>query len=429
VAAPEDLQRRVADLESVIEVTSLITSSLDLREVLRLALLKAQNVLRAEASSILLWNPAARRLEFEVAHGEGGQALQGLKQVMTLELGQGIAGQVAQTRQSLLVADAMTDPRVERAVDAKTGYVTRSILAVPLVVQDRLVGVAEVLNPRAGAAFTPADLALFEAYCRPVAVAIENARLHQAMLEREREAQQLAAAAAMKESLLPQAPPADPLGRLLVAAKTIPSAAVGGDFYDFLGPAEGQILTLIGDVSGKGLPPALLMAKLISDFRLLAPRLQAPERILGAMNELLTVRAEGGMFATCLCLRLDLGAGRVDFSSAGHGPMIRRRQATGLAELVEAEAGSPLGILPDEPYTSGETDLAPGDTLLLATDGVVEARAPGGERFTYGRLLPVVAGIIANPSDLIEQVLAALKAFCGDAPRQDDVTLVALRRP
>lgn len=429
MAVPEDLQRRVADLESLMEVTMLVTSSLDLREVLRLALLKAQGVLRAEASSILLWNPTARRLEFEVAHGEGGETLQGLKQVVTLELGQGIAGQVAQTRQPLLVADATRDPRFEPAVDAKTGFVTRSILAVPLVVQDRLVGVAEVLNPRAGEAFTPADLTLFEAFCRPVAVAIENARLHQAMLERERETQQIAAAAAMKASLLPQAPPKDPLGRLLVAAKTIPSAAVGGDFYDFLSPSEGQVLALIGDVSGKGLPPALLMAKVISDFRLLAPRLQAPERILGAMNELLVVRAESGMFATCLCLRLDLGTGRVEFSSAGHGPMVRRRHTTGNAELVEAEAGSPLGILPDEQYTSGETDLAPGDTLLLATDGVVEARGPSGERFTYGRLLPVVAGIIANPADLIEEVLTALKTFCGEAPRQDDVTLVALRRP
>ncbi len=198
------LERRLRQLESLMEVSVLIGSSLDLTEVLNQVIQKAQAVLNAEAVSIMLLNEKTQKLEFEVALGEADITLETLKKKVALDLGQGIAGAVALTRLPELIPDAAADPRFFRDADKITGFKTRSLLAAPLIVRDKLIGVAEVLNPRARGRFTPEDLELFATYCRQVAVAIENARLHHVLLERQREQQQLEFAALVQQSFLPQ---------------------------------------------------------------------------------------------------------------------------------------------------------------------------------------------------------------------------------
>jgi GAF domain-containing protein len=199
----ERLEEKVRRLRSLIEVSAILSSSLDLDEVLRLVLEKAQSVTNGEASAILLYNPETKRLEFEVALGEKGGLIQSLRPKITLELGQGIAGTVAQTRRVEWVPDAARDPRVARTVDATTGFVTRNILAGPLWIRDRLVGVAEVMNLAQPERIGPDDLEIFGTFCQQVAVAIENAKLHRVLLERERERQQLEFASVVQESFLP----------------------------------------------------------------------------------------------------------------------------------------------------------------------------------------------------------------------------------
>jgi sigma-B regulation protein RsbU (phosphoserine phosphatase) len=200
------LARRLAQLHSLVEVSALIGSSLDLSEVLNGVMQKAKAVMEAEAASILLFNERTNKLEFEVAVGEGapGATLETLRKTIALDLGQGIAGAVALSRQPELIADVPSDPRFYKNADKITGFITRSMLAAPMIVRDKLVGVAEVLNPRHGGRFTPEDLELFSTYCRQAAVAIENARLHTVELERLREQQQLEFAAMVQQSFLPQ---------------------------------------------------------------------------------------------------------------------------------------------------------------------------------------------------------------------------------
>lgn len=197
------LEEKVQRLRALIETSAILTSSLDLDEVLRLVLEKAQSVANAEASAILLFNPATNKLEFEVALGEKGGLIQSLRPKITLELGQGIAGTVAKARRVEWVPDAANDPRVARSVDATTGFVTTNILCGPLTTQDRLVGVAEVMNLAHPERCGPDEMEIFAAFCQQVAVAIENARLHRALVEREREKQQLEFAAIVQQSFLP----------------------------------------------------------------------------------------------------------------------------------------------------------------------------------------------------------------------------------
>ncbi len=200
----ERLQEKIRRLHALIEVSAILNSSLDLDEVLRLVLEKAQAVTNAEASAILLYNPEINKLEFEVALGEKGGLIQSMRPKMTLELGQGIAGAVAKSRRAEWVPDAARDPRVARTVDATTGFVTKNILGGPLTIRDRLVGVAEVMNLAHPERIGPDDLEIFTTYCQQVAVAIENARLHKVLLERERERQQLEFAAVIQQSFLPE---------------------------------------------------------------------------------------------------------------------------------------------------------------------------------------------------------------------------------
>ena len=197
------LQEKVQRLRALIQTTAILTSSLDLDEVLRLVLEKAQVVANAEASAILLYNPATNKLEFEVALGEKGGLIQSLRPKMTLELGQGIAGTVAKTRRVEWVSDAANDPRVARSVDSATGFVTKNILCGPMTIQDRLVGVAEVMNLARPERCGPDEMEVFAAFCQQVAVAIENARLHKVLVEREREKQQLEFASVVQQSFLP----------------------------------------------------------------------------------------------------------------------------------------------------------------------------------------------------------------------------------
>jgi sigma-B regulation protein RsbU (phosphoserine phosphatase) len=199
----ERLQAKIVRLHGLIETAALITSSLELEDVLRLVLERAQEVANAEASSILLYNPATERLEFEVALGEKGGLLQSLRKQITFALGQGIVGTVAQTREPIWVADAATDPRVAKQVDANTGFITRNILCAPLLVHDRLIGVAEVMNLAHPERCAPDDVEIFASFCRQVAIAIENARLHRDLIAQERERQQLEFASVIQQSFLP----------------------------------------------------------------------------------------------------------------------------------------------------------------------------------------------------------------------------------
>ena len=198
------LKRRLGQLASLMEVSVLIGSSLELTQVLNQVMEKAKAVMNAEVASILLWNERTNKLEFEVAVGESNLPVETLRKKIVLDLGQGIAGAVAVSRVPELIPDAWEDPRFYREADQATGFRTRAMLAAPLVVRDRLIGVAEVINRRGGGAFTAEELDLFATYCRQAAVAVQNARLHTVLLERQRAQQELEFAALVQQSFLPE---------------------------------------------------------------------------------------------------------------------------------------------------------------------------------------------------------------------------------
>jgi sigma-B regulation protein RsbU (phosphoserine phosphatase) len=420
----EALQAKVATLSSLIEVSIIVNSTLDLDSVLSLVMEKAQAVMEAEASSVMLINEKTGMLEWEVALGE--VSAQVMKKIQ-LRVGEGIAGWVAQSGQPLIVPDVNKEPRFSKRSDEATGFKTRSILAAPLKVKDRIIGVAEVINPLHGKAFTEDDLDLFSTFSRQVALAIENARMHRAMLEKQKLDQQLEAARTIQESFMPQAFPQDSQGRFEVAAKSIPATQIGGDFFDFMMFENDTLGLVVGDVSGKGVPAALYMARLVSDFRVTSQRYRDPAVTLATMNEILVERGRRGMFVTLQYAQLDVVTGKVHFATGGHLPVYWLKGDGSNGDFISSGGGAPLGITPETQFVPKSLQLAPGDYLVSFTDGVVEAKNFDMEQFTMQRLKNLLNRQWPSPKELVEHVVEAVRQFTQKMPQQDDLTVVALK--
>lgn len=300
-------------------------------------------------------------------------------------------------------------------------------IVVPLVAQGELIG-ALYLGPRlSDQEYSSDDRKLLSTLAAQAAPAIRVAQLvrEQAaeIQARERLEQEMRVATMIQQQFLPHELPKLPGWQ--VAAHYAPARAVGGDFYDFIALPGDRIGVVVGDVTGKGVPAALLMARTQSVLRSEAPHLASPGAVLARANEILLPEMPARMFVTCLYLVIEPATGRVTYANAGHNlPVVRGRD--GVVEL--RATGMPLGLLPDRTYDEKEASLAPGQTVLLYSDGIDEAHAPDGEMFGLPRVRELMA-TEATGSELIDHLLDSLHAFVGrDWDQEDDITLVALDR-
>lgn len=416
------LRERVDNLSRLMEVTALISSTLDLDEVLQRVMRLAKEIMGAEAASVMLWNEAEQCLEFQTSVGDVG-----VEELRTIRVpkGMGIAGSVMETAQPLLVADVRRDARFFAKADEKTGFVTRSILAAPLIVHDRVIGVGEVLNHMDGRPFTELDLQLFFSFCRQVAVAIENARLHKAEVRRHLLDQQMEMAASIQKSFLPAALPVDGAGRFELGAFSRSAQEVGGDLYCVTSLPDGRLGACVGDVSGKGIPAALYMARVVSEFRLFCAGGASAGEVLEALNLSLSQGGMRGMFVTFAYVVLNPASGTLHVANAGHLPLLLAEKGGG-ARFVGGAVGPPIGMLGKALYREETFGLAPGDAVLLYSDGIVEARGKDRELFGEERLLAAGAAAPRGAAGLLAGVHGAVERFTREAPQADDMTMVSL---
>lgn len=417
------LNARVEALTSLIEVSIIINSTLNLDNLIRLVMEKAQSVMKAEASSVMIIDEEKNVLLCPVALGEVGEKVQNIE----LEMDKGIAGWVATHGEPQIVPDVLKDPRFNPKVDEETGFHTRSILACPLKVKDRIIGVAEVINRTDGKAFDEEDLELFSTFCRQVAMAIENARIHQLEIERKKIEQQLEAAKFIQQSFMPKDYPLSAKKQFEVAARSLPATSVGGDFYDFFEFNEDTIGFTVGDVSGKGIPAALFMARMISDFRLYTKLHHDPAKVLAVMNKDLFARSQRGMFVTSLYGVLMASTGDFIFANAGHLPFIRITEKRKAPELLNSGKGIPLGIRPDFTINQEILKLDKGDMIVSITDGVIEAKNVSGEAFSLERVMEIVARSKPNVEDVVQSLFNEIQSFSNKVLQHDDLTIVAVK--
>jgi serine phosphatase RsbU (regulator of sigma subunit)/anti-sigma regulatory factor (Ser/Thr protein kinase) len=300
-------------------------------------------------------------------------------------------------------------------------------LAVPLVSQGELVGLLN-LGPRlSDQDYSTDDRKLLNSLAAQAAPALQVAQLVRRQeaeaRSRERIEQELRVATLIQQNFLPKKLPDLPGWQ--ISAYYRPAREVGGDFYDFVELPDGHIGLVIGDVTDKGVPAAMVMAATRSVLRASAARVVSPGEVLGRVNELMCPDMPAKMFVTCLYGVLEPATGRFRFANAGHNlPYVRT--AEGTTEL--RATGMPLGLLPGIVYEETEAILEPGQVMLLHSDGVAEAHSAESEMFGFPRLLDVV-GSRQDKGEVIDRVLTELDRFTPQGwEQEDDITLVSLTR-
>ena len=301
------------------------------------------------------------------------------------------------------------------------------VLTVPLVSSGSLIGLIN-LGPRLSERdYSSEDRRLLNAlagYAAPAMRVGQLVRQQEAEARnRERIEQELKIAQIIQQQFLPKTVPDLPSWH--VAAFYRPARTVGGDFYDFIPLPDGRVMFVVGDVTDKGIPAALVMASTHALLRGAAPRLVSPGAVLAHVNDLLCADIPAHMFVTCLALVLDPLSGKVEFANAGHDvPYVRT--GSGVAEL--RARGMPLGLMPGMEYEEKTFQFQPGDCALLHSDGLAEAHAPDREMFGFPRVADL-AGRGPSGEELIDLCLTELAAFTGpEAEQEDDITLVCLER-
>jgi serine phosphatase RsbU (regulator of sigma subunit)/anti-sigma regulatory factor (Ser/Thr protein kinase) len=300
-------------------------------------------------------------------------------------------------------------------------------ICVPLVSQGELIGLLNLGPRRSEQGYSADDRRLLTTLATQAAPALRVAQLAQQQqieaAQRERIDQELRVARVIQETLLPKEVPA--LEGWQITPYWQPARAVSGDLYDFIQYPDGKMGIVIADVTDKGVPAALVMATSRSILRARAEKAQSPGAVLAQVNDLLCPDIPAKMFVTCLYAVLDPLSGLLRYANAGQNlPYLRT--STGLVEL--RARGMPLGLMPGMSYEEKEITFAPGDTLLLSSDGLVEAHNPERDMFGFPRLKKLKAAPNSE-TPLVEQLLHALNEFTGAGYEQeDDITLLVIER-
>ncbi len=413
----KDMEKKVEYLKRLMEMSALLSSTLELDDLISLVTERAKSHLKAEGCSILFYNKETNRLEFKGAICENGKGSGIQQKEGTLEIGQGIAGSVAETLQPVFIEDVQTDSKFHQEADRFSGFPIRSLMAMPLVGRSGLIGVVEILNPRK----EDYDPEIAQLLARQFATAIESSLFHREALERERLKQELDIASTLQKSFLPESSTFR-TGDLSVSAVTLSAEKVGGDLYDFIERDGNRVGILIGDVSGKGISAALYMAKFSSDFKYVSRLADSPSLALNRLN-LSLLKSPRGMFLTCIYLLVDIATGAAQLSVAGHPPFLWITK--GQMKVMSVPGGPPLGIIPSE-YPATTISLEKGDRLVLLTDGVFEARDKGGQRLGFENLVSFIDSH-RKEEDLVNRMIHYVDDFSKGAERADDLTIVELK--
>ena len=360
---------------------------------------------------------------------DGIPRLAGLDEIMISE---SVAQRVLRDGENVLLQSARSEGVVDPTASIAALKLT-SILCVPIRTQREIYGILYIDTDLTDHEYSQDDMLLAAAAGNSAGLALENARIHQDLLEKQRIDQDIEAAWTIQESFLVRDWPTDD-PRIEVYGVTRPAKVVGGDFYDFARLDDDHVGMLIGDVSGKGVPAALTMALLLAEFRLCAAGAESTAEVMRRLNERMVVRSRRGTFCTAALVALNLRTGNLMAANAGHHPVLRF--SSDQATTILPASGPPLGILPGVEWRDEEEVVRPGETLLLYTDGIAEARKSDGE-VTEGReddeyglegLERVARDQSENgPQALIEAVLEDVDRYCSPLAPHDDCTMIALK--
>ena len=375
-------------------------------------------------SSIMLLAPAGSVYQVTLAEGDERENVKG----MSFNQHEPLMEILENEQHELTRYDLLENPRYKAVCEAceRNFAALHASLMVPLVFQGKVIGSINLGEKKSGKAYNRQDVELLRNIANQGAVAIENARLFQENLEKQRMEEELNIARDLQMSMLPAHCPQ--IEGFEIAASSTPAREVGGDFYDFSETRDGNLALVVGDVTGKSVSGALVMAASRSIFRMLSEEAVGVSEIMTRANRRAKKDIKSGMFVALLYAVLAANEKSVKFCSAGQTQPIHFSAATGKAVLVETNGDTfPLGILDEVDYQETQLKLTPGDRVVFYTDGIVEAMNAKDEMFGFERLLSVVANAGTMPANALhEQILNAVNEFSEETPQHDDLTIIVV---
>ncbi len=414
---PDDV--RLLRLEALVEASEALNRASGLDDILCVILSLVSTQLDCERGTAFLRDRRTDKLHAR-------QMIGSERIEIVLERGVGIAGFVAETGESVLLNDVRADPRFDSSTDVRTGFMTKTMLCVPLKKPEgTLVGSLQALNARAGR-FSEADLAYLESFAALAAIAVEREQLAQEAVRVQMLSNELKLAHKIQQRLLPPAGSIS-LPPPLTAWGTSQSCYdVGGDAYDVVMLPTGECAFWVADVSGKGIGAALLMSTLQTELRAFVRAESDLARLATELNARVTDVAPLGTYATLFLGVLNTETGHLRYVNAGHLPPVWMNRRLEDERKFEAN-GMPIGLLPGSEYEAGVTMFAGGERLAIFSDGVTEAENTDGVQYEQDGLADSFSRINARDVEQIaKEFFTDLDRFRIGAPAKDDTTFLVI---
>lgn len=337
-----------------------------------------------------------------------------------------IVQQAMEGKRAILSADASTDERFGMA-QSIADFQIRSLICAPMIsTGGESLGVIQIDTSNQMSRFTDQDLQVLAGIANQAAIALDNARLHQEALAQVALQRDMEVAKQMQRTLLPHHSPE--IAGYHFFAFYESAYQVGGDYYDYVSLPDNRLAVVVGDVAGKGVPAAILMAKLSSDVRQWLSVEPSPAKALCKINQIFSSYGWDDRFVTMIVAVVDPAKNLLTLVNAGHMPPMLRNAAGEVMEIGGDEAGLPVGVSDDFEFEAYERELEPGDFVTMFTDGFSEAMNSNRELYGLERMAQVIGDKNFKTTDLANHLLDDVRQFAGDFPQSDDMCLVCLGR-
>ncbi|MGC8766691.1 MAG: GAF domain-containing SpoIIE family protein phosphatase [Brevinematia bacterium] len=441
-----DMDFRIQDLEKekslIIElmrdISDTLSVELEMDKILARIVDAAIEGTMSKASAILLKDPTGNTLSVRYVKGlfppvkpikvdqsvvlKESQIVDIFKSTK-ISVGETYIGIPAATGEPLFIKDAEDDPRVLQT--AKGIADIKSVIVAPLKVQDNIMGVLAVLNKSTGVSHTQSDLSLILTLADQAAITIRQFEMYREIVEKKQAERDISIASEIQMSLLPRKFPSTE--RLDMYGFSIPAKGVGGDYFDYIKFGPDKVGIIIADVAGKGVPAALIMVMIRSITRTIASLEKDANLIMSQLNNSLSGDIVEDRYATAFYCVLDAERKILNYSNAGHGPLLLFRNKTKEFELLDTE-GMPVGIMPDVDYGQDFVILDKGDIGVLYTDGITEAMNEAHDLYGLDRLKNVIyKNHELSSKEISEKILEDVNNFVAGAPQHDDETMIVFK--
>lgn len=408
-------------LRAIIDISNALSKVLTLEDVSQKLLDKLFEIFpQADEGFVMLQEPDGESLRLQASKTRRPSQDNAIGQSMT------IVRQAMDGKEAILSADAISDRRF-RTSDSVPQLKIHSMMCVPLVAQDnQSMGVIQIATLNVRQKFSQNDLDLLVSVASQASLAVENSQLHEKLVEQRDIQRDLEVATQIQLGFLPNRRPN--IKGYAFYDYYEPAQSVGGDYFDYVPLRNKHIAIAAADVAGKGIPAALLMARLYSAARFHLLTQPTVAKAMTGLNHEIASSGLGYRFITCVIAVLDPKTHQLTIANAGHMPPLLRN-AKGEVEAVAKDVGGlPLGVLPDQKFEEAVVPLKPGDTLVAFTDGITEAMNPKNELYTAKLLSKFLSSGPETPEELVKGLIQDVEQFCQGRAQSDDMCLVCLQR-